>query len=147
MYAEASRPRLPSDTDFLVDACLAQVREVARLDDELVLPPLPVVVPVAILTKSDTCAEAFKRSVLPPTQLVPRSSLSASAATRAPAGKRPSRWPMALCGFIAGAAACAAFLASPAGHRPGVVRVTHSIQTHATSAAHSTAAFFTRLLA
>jgi hypothetical protein len=142
MYAEATRATFPSDTNLLVDACIARVREVARLDDKVVLPPLPVVPrqDVVIMTKEDTplATDATVRvsRSLAPTAIVSRPSATATA--------RPSRWPTALCGFIAGAAACAAFLASPVGHRPSVQRVTHSAHAHATNAVHATAAFFNR---
>ncbi len=137
------RSAFPSDTNLLVDACIARVREAAHLDEDVVLPllpPLPVVAPrrdVMIMTKSDTEAAgragAFvgKEAAHPrreaPTQGVP--------GRRSRSNATSSRWPMALCGFVAGAAACAALLASPLGHRPDVERVTRSARSHAADAA------------
>ena len=155
MHVEPLMPgrcAFPSDTNLLVDACIARVREAAFLDEDVVLPPLPVVAPrrdVIIMSKSDTeaagragAATATARRAArddakarrhEETRVVPRSSsLRASRAA--------SRWPMALCGFVAGAAACAAVLVSPIGHRPEVARVTVSAQSHASHAAHAVGA-------
>ena len=137
MYAEASRPSFPSDTNLFVDACVAQIREVARLESTVVLPPLPVVAPrrdVVIMTKAETPAVPCR----------PERELKATQLVARPSTAMPSRWPMAMCGFVAGAAACAAFLVSPVGHRPSVERATHAVRAHASHAAHATAAFFSR---
>lgn len=153
VHAEASsRPSFPSDTNLLVAACVARIRETARLDDDAVLPPLPVVMPrrgVVILTKSDMAGsavgttgqesgacgtragDALRRGrELAPTQRVSRPGAQGSA--------KRSRWALTLCGFVAGFAASAAFIASPLAHRPGVERVTHSARAHASHAAHAT---------
>ena len=87
MRAAISSPGFPSDTYELVDACIAQVRSAAHLDDESVLPPLP--------------------------KLAPRR---------------------------------AAFIASPAGHRPAVHQVTSAARGHATAAAHATRAWVSSIL-
>ena len=135
----------PSDTNLLVDACIARVREAARLDDDAVLPPLPVVTPrrpVVVLTKSDQAgiaASARARDAERTSRDKP-TTLSSARVSR----KRPSRFPMMICGFVAGAAACIAFLSSPAGHRPSVERARDAASAHASHAAHATASFFTR---
>ena len=58
-HATASSSGFPSDTNLLVDACIARVRETARLDDDAVLPPLPMVAPrrdVVIFRKEQIAA-------------------------------------------------------------------------------------------
>ena len=125
------------DTNRLVDACIARVRAEARLDDDAVLPPLPVVAPrrdVVILSKS--VGERGERSRDKPTVV--------SLSRQSKLSKRPSRFPMMICGFIAGAAACAALLASPVGHWPAVERATQTARAQASHAAHATASFFSR---
>lgn len=143
----------PSDTNLLVDACIARVRETARLDDDAVLPPLPKVAPrrdVVIFTREQTAGSAAasglarstpdatagdelgagaKRDAV--TQLVSRRS-----------GRRRSRWAIALCAVVASAFGTAAFLGSPAGRAPSVVRATTAARAHASAAAHATAALF-----
>lgn len=152
MQAPASHAGFPSDTNLLVDACIKRVREAARLDDDAVLPPLPVAMPrrdVVILTKDQIAGGSAGTS--------PGTEDGASGATRAGDDPRTSRanaatqvvsrrsvgtarWPLALCGFVAGAFACAAFLASPIGQRPDVKRVTHAAHVKAMDAGHGAAA-------
>jgi hypothetical protein len=142
------RCAFPSDTNLLVDACIARVREAAFLDEDVVLPPLPVVAPrrdVIVMTKSDT--EAAGRAGAA-TATAGRDDAKARRHEETRVVRNPrsrssragSRWPMAICGFVAGAAACAALLASPIGHRPEVVRVTVSARSHASHAAHAAGA-------
>lgn len=149
------RCAFPSDTNLLVDACIARAREAAFLDEEVVLPPLPVVAPrrdVIIMTRSDTEA-AGRAGAAPATagrvaHARDDSDAGRQEETRAVRGSRSSssgaraggRWPMALCGFVAGSAACAALLSSPIGHRPEVARVTVSARSHASHAAHAVGA-------
>jgi hypothetical protein len=59
--ARVSSYEFPSESSLLVDACIARVRELAQLDDEVRLPPLPRVAPrcdVVILTRNDTAGSA-----------------------------------------------------------------------------------------
>lgn len=156
-----ARCAFPSDTNLLVDACIARVREAAFLDEDVVLPPLPVVAPrrdVLVMTKSDTEAagragaatDAAGRSARArddanarrheETRRVRGSRSSSTSSLRSSGARASSRWPMAVCGFVAGAAACAALLASPIGHRPEVERVTVSARSHASHAAHAASA-------
>lgn len=141
-----------SETGLLVDACIAQVRETARLDDDAVLPPLPVVAPrreVVMLTKSAMAGSAAGAGVAESgapgatagdglrsdracatTQLVSRRSGWQAMA---------SRWALVVCAFVASAFASAAFLASPMGKKPVVVHVTEAARAHASHAVHAVA--------
>jgi hypothetical protein len=141
-----------SETGLLVDACIAQVRETARLDDDAVLPPLPVIAPrreVVMLSKSEVAGSAAGAGagesgasvatagdglrtdrVRATTRLVSRrSGLHAKA----------SRWALVVCAFVASAFASAAFLASPMGKKPAVVHATEAARAHASHAAHAVA--------
>ncbi len=141
-HAISSHSGFPSDTNLLVDACIARVRETARLDDDAVLPPLPRVAPrrdVVIFAKgamppaseAAVCSPAARTDV---TRLV----------SHCRAGHGRSRWAVALCALIAGAFGTAAFLASPVGHAPSVMHATSAARTRVKSAAHATAALFAR---
>ena len=129
----------PSDTHMLVESCIARVRVAARLDDDAVLPPLPQVTPrrdVVIFTKSQTEAAAASGSSATVLAVLP--------APPAPPQRRSGRWAFRLCALVAVAAASAAFLASPAGHRPGVERVTRAARLHVSNTAHATLALVSR---
>jgi hypothetical protein len=133
--ALSSHSGFPSDTNLLVDACIARVRATARLDDDAVLPPLPRVAPrqdVVIFKRERSGGSAAAASPAS-TQRVPRRS----------AGAR-SRWAVAFCALVASAFGTAAFLASPIGQAPPVLRATTAARAHASAAAHATAALFTR---
>ena len=130
MRAAISSAGFPSDTHLLVDACIARVRAAAHLDDDALLPPLPTLAPrrdVVIFTRSQTATAAAA---------VPAVAFAASPRS----ASRPGRWPVVLCAFIAGVAGGVAFLASPAGQRPAVQRVTHAVEVQATSVARATIA-------
>ena len=108
-------PVVESESNILIEACLAGVRKSAGLDDESVLPPLHELVPAAP----------------PPLRLVaPReiqnlpSAEAIVSATTPTVRTRPStprtlvqslRWPVFLCGFLGGIFAGAALMKSPAG--------------------------------
>ncbi|MEA2747962.1 MAG: hypothetical protein QOI41_2105 [Myxococcales bacterium] len=142
----------PSDTNMLVDACIARVRETARLDDDAVLPPLPRVAPrrdVVIFSKDQTAGSAAgsaARSTPVYETAVDewggRSDFTKLVSRRSGSGR--SRWALAFCAMVASAFGTAAFLASPAGHAPSVVRATSAARAQMSAAAHATAALFTR---
>ena len=141
-HAVSSHSGFPSDTNLLVDACIARVRETARLDDDAVLPPLPKVAPrrdVVMFRRGpataagDELGAGAKRGAV--TQLVSRRSR--------PSAPR-SRWAVALCALVATAFGTAAFLGSPAGRAPSVVRATDAARAHVGAAAHATVVLFAR---
>ena len=140
MRAAISSAGFPSDTHQLVDACIARVRSAANLGDERVLPPLPKLAPrrdVVVFTKSQTGVAA---AAAPAVRVV-------VAAASAPVARRPARrWPLFLCAFVASTAASAAFVVSPAGHRPAVQRATSSARAHATTAAHAARAWLSSVM-
>ncbi len=140
MRAAISSPGFPSDTYELVDACIAQVRSAAHLDDESVLPPLPKLAPrrdAVVFTKSQTGVIVAATGEAPHVHVTPTPVLAG----------RPTRpWPLFFCAFVAGVAGGAAFIASPAGHRPAVHQVTSAARGHATAAAHATRAWVSSIL-
>lgn len=168
MHAQASRPDFSSDTNILVETCLARVRETARLDDDAVLPPLPVVMPrrdVVMLTKKEMAGSAPRSGPLQNGQEsgacsagtgdalrggrhAPTQRVSRPGNLKVPTRSSRSWWALALCGFVAGGAASAAFFVSPVAQRPGVERVTRAARTHASHAAevtlNATGSFFKR---
>lgn len=154
-HAISSHSGFPSDTNLLVDACIARVRETARLDDDAVLPPLPRVAPrcdVVIFSKEQTAGSAGAKGLASSTPGATagdelgggasRSAITQLVSRRRGSGR--SRWAIALCAFVAGAFGTAAFLASPVGREPSVLRATSAARSHASAAAHATAALFTR---
>jgi hypothetical protein len=134
----------PSETGLLVDACIARVRELARLDEDVVLPPLPRVAPrrdVVILTKEDTAGSAAGS----PASRWPGASagdalgasLGLDVERISPRSARPRRTSRGA--LVALSFASAAFLVSPAGRTPAVARVTSSVRSHASDAVHAAA--------
>ncbi len=160
----------PSDTNLLVDACIATVRQAARLDDDAVLPPLPKIAPrrdVVIFTKGETAraARGTAHEIVDVTDIAvleedaeddaAASRASARATKRTKRTKRTtgSRWAVVLCALVAAAFGTAAFLGSPAGQgfakrhgRAGtaVRQATSSARAHASAAAQATVALFAR---
>lgn len=142
----------PSDTNMLVDACIARVRETARLDDDAVLPPLPRVAPrrdVVIFRKDQTAGSAAGSAARSTPEDATagderggRSDVTKLVSRRSGSGR--SRWALAFCAMVASAFGTAAFLASPAGHAPSVVRATSAARAQMSAAADATAALFTR---
>lgn len=140
----------PSDTNMLVDACIARVREAARLDDHPVIPmvlppPLPrkerrhdvIMVPASEIPNPErivaTRAARNAKTVMTGARLAVAST---------PAAARAIRWPVVLCALIAFAAATASFLASPVGKRPEVQRVTSAVAHRGANVFVATKAFF-----
>jgi len=123
------------DTNALVDHCIAQIRETARLDDHPVLPPPPAPMP-----RRDVVVFAPSALAIPsPTAIVKSAAAANDVASRAapaePRRKDPARWPVRLCALVAIASGAAAFLTSPIGHRPEVTRVTRLVRAEVVHAA------------
>ncbi len=149
MRARVSSCEFPSDSSLLVEACVARVRELARLDEDVVLPPLPRVAPrrdVVILTKKDTAGSAAGWPASEPPVASAGDALGASVelvvervSPRSDLSSRTSRAPLIVCALVAIGFASAALLTSPAGKAPGVVRFTSSVRVHARHAAQAVA--------
>jgi hypothetical protein len=147
-----------SSTHLLIDECIANVRQTARLDDDAVLPPLPVVAPrrdVVILTKVHAAGSAASSAASSTPDETAGDVVGVQPSSRRLEGThrvsrrsgpddRASRWALVLCAVVAGSFATASFLASPAGHKPSVVRVRDGARSRASHAVHATAALFTR---
>lgn len=127
-----------SGSHLVVEACLARIRIDARLDEEPVLAPLEVVV----VTKTPLPFPGVHTA--PVSQVMPRSApesvqlgvespaptADTFAAECIPRAKRRRgctarivqrvRWPVLLCGFLAGTFGGVALMKSPVGHRPAV---------------------------
>jgi hypothetical protein len=105
---------LPSDSQILVDACVARVREAARLDDEPVLPPPPSSGPreIVVLSSADLVDLPSARSIA---EAAGRANAKEGVAVRPRSAARVRRWPVALCGLVAFAAAFASWATSPPG--------------------------------
>lgn len=129
-------PNLESES-FMIDACLARVRVDARLDEEPVLPPLETILPNRVFVHARTehlpSADAIVKSVWsrrPGTPVadsgeIPAAPPSSSTTTERTTQARRRRWPVLLCGFVAGLFGGVALMKSPVGRQPVVQ---HSVQ-------------------
>jgi hypothetical protein len=124
-----------SETGIFIQKALEQVREVACLDLEPVLPPAPPPLPRRRVANFE------------PLPLTPMAAIAEITGKPLESGVRPvvrknaqletvhvrrrtfARWPLFLCAFVAAGFAGAAFVSSPLGHKPAVERVTSSIRS------------------
>jgi hypothetical protein len=143
-----------TETSILVRDAIAKVREVAKLDDKVVLPPLPADAPrtarvvfakneLSFPTPHTLAREAAAANDVD----VAASGVVAIAAPgvaraalvdtqRTPRAARTSRWPLVLCALVAVASGTASFLASPiAAKDPSVKRAVASVEQTATATA------------
>jgi hypothetical protein len=148
-------PNVDSESRILIDSCLASVRADARLDDEPVLPSLHT------LTKERTrivldgarqvpSADAIVKSLWRvKTSSLPMPGDSSSvpiARSNVPTAPRSivqrMRWPVFLCGFLAGVFGGVAVMKSPIGHSAPISRVVKATQHQlgTTLSSHSTSA-------
>lgn len=118
MRGRVSSCEFPSETGLLVDACIARVRELAQLDEVVVLPPLPHITPrrgVVILTKEDTARGLAGSPATHPPGASAGDALGASRGlvveriSPRSAPRRSSHVALFLCVFVASAFASAAF--------------------------------------
>lgn len=107
-------PVVESESNILIEACLAGVRRDAGLDEEPVLPSLRSVLPPSAPVRRAAPAEipSLAHASVGATTVRTRS------VTRAVA--RSMRWPVLLCGFVGGTFAGAALMKSPAGETPAL---------------------------
>jgi hypothetical protein len=143
-------PTGESESHLLIDACLRGVREEARLDDDPVLPPLSsirrneMVKPIEVPSPSTGSSETSTRSVwrrsevsLPDLTTMTPLPLSRASADEETVTRRPRslaqrmRWPVFLCGFVAGIFGGIALMKSPVGRRPAVQHVVKATQRQA----------------
>ena len=109
-------PVVESESNILIEACLAAVRQNAGLDDESVLPPLDDLLspplPLRLVAPPELqnlpSAEMIVRAAIP--------TVRTRSMTRTIA--RTIRWPVLLCGFMGGIFAGAGLMKSPAGEQP-----------------------------
>jgi hypothetical protein len=132
----------------LIEACLASVRDSAGLDDESVLPslrsivrPSSVRVRVAAQTQQLPSADAIVKSVwavhraaVPtPHESIAPAPVTSSRSTKRSLGSR-LRWPVFLCGFVAGIFGGVAIMKSPLGHARPVIKTVTFAKNQATHA-------------
>jgi len=132
-----------SDSRILIEACLARVRKDAGLDAEPVLPPLDVLLGETKPPRPRLLVSPSARQ-LPTAEAIAKASVRSGAATTAKTDRndaktgsmpRRMRWPVVLCGFIAGVFGGAAMMKSPIGQRPAVQHVVKKVQHHVEIAA------------
>jgi hypothetical protein len=126
---------LPSDSQILVDACVARVREAARLDDEPVLPPPPSSAPreIVVLSSADLVDLPSARSIA---EVAGRANAKeGGVAVRPRSAARAQRWPVVLCGLVAFAAAFASWATSPPG-KPSFERAAQATRGEVARAAY-----------
>jgi hypothetical protein len=145
-----------SESRILIDACLARVRADAGLDNDPVLPPLELIVDkpttrfvvsasahnlptaeaiVTSMARGDASPKALgSTEAADPPKLgnvsVETTPVTARAAARVRSIERRMRWPVFLCGFVAGMFGGVALMKSPVGQTPAVQRTIHKARTH-----------------
>lgn len=136
-----------SETGILIRDAIACVREVARLDDKVVLPPLPVLAPrtTRVAFPKDALPKAANDVAIatPPSVVVvdrpapaPTAPRAALVDTQRTSRRARSRYPIVLCALVALASGVASFLASPYAHRdPTVQKATATVEQKVTAAA------------
>ncbi len=133
-----------SETGILIRDAIACVREVARLDDKVVLPPLPAASPRTtrvVFSKNDLPRVANDVAMPTPSeQKIAAPEATASRAALVETQRTPlrarSRFPIVLCALVALASGVASFLASPyAQKHPDVQKATASLEQKAHAAA------------
>jgi len=129
-------PVVESESNLLIEACLAGVRENAGLDDESVLPPLLALLPASPPPPLAPPAEvpSLPREEARASVLVP--TVRTRAVTRAVA--RSVRWPVLLCGFVGGIFAGAALMKSPVGETSALQHVAKVGRVQVARAWHAT---------
>lgn len=123
-----------SETGLFIEDALKRAREVARLDDDPVLPPLPVTMPRSKVVRIATKDMPWKPAPSSTSVATPVSGI------RPKAQRRSARWPLAVCAFVASIFAGAAFMSSPLGARPEVRRVVEVSKAKTMNAVHTVAA-------
>lgn len=132
-----------SETGILIRDAIACVREVARLDDKVVLPPLPALSPrtTRVAFPKDALPKAANDIAVPtPSSVVvspPRRESPPTVLTTQRVRRRSSsRFPIVLCALVAIASGVASYLASPYAHRqPAVQKAVASVEHQAAAAA------------
>jgi hypothetical protein len=128
-----------SETGLFIENALKGVREGARLDDDPVLPPLPVVSPRSKVVR--LAREEIPWKIAPPA-ITAKPTVSIRVQKKP---KRSARWPLLLCGFVASVFAGAAFMASPLGARPEVRHAVSVSKAKTSQAAHAVSAIASRV--
>lgn len=130
-----------SETGILIRDAIACVRAVARLEDKVVLPPLPALAPRTnrvVFEKNDLARAANDVTVpTPASAIVDAPPLSDTHRTRRPAPRSSSRLPLTLCAFIAIASAVASYVVSPMATRQPAVKKATAYVVHEASAARA----------
>ena len=133
-----------SETGILILDAIACCRTVAKLEDKVVLPPLPATAPRTNRVAFDkTSLARAANDVTVPTPLPPPEAkvvvvtppLSDTHRTRRLAARSPSRFPLALCAVIAIASAVASYVVSPMASRQPAVKKATTYLVHEASAA------------
>lgn len=158
-------PTAESESSLLVDACLARVRQDAGLDDDPVLPPLHALIGSRAPASVRRFVVGQSAHNLPSAEAIVKSAAAAAISAAPPAlpttaGAKEERartttvitpethakktlaqrmrWPVFLCGFVAGTFGGIAVMKSPVGQRPAVQHVMKTARHHL-GAAYATA--------
>lgn len=154
-----------SDSQLLVDTCLARLRVDARLDDEPILPTIDVLPDVSYdfdvdddddddFIEVDTCdlvvVECKSVRDLPSAASIVRESVKANQRERQvptlrrvrtaqeAARVKHARWPVVLCALVATYCGLTAFIKSPLGAKPEVQHVVKVSRGHIANAIQTT---------
>ena len=143
-----------SDSRILIEACLARVRQEAGLDVEPVLPPLDALLGKSDAPPRDRVVVSPSAQQLPSAEAIVKASVRPAAVTTAKIDRpdttktlaRRLRWPVLLCGFVAGISGGVAIMKSPVGQKPAVQHVVKKVQSHVEGAYAVTVATTSRLV-
>ena len=117
-------PVVESESNILIEACLAGVLRSAGRDDEDVLPPLRELLPASPAPPGPVAPRAIREQPSAETSV---SATSPTVRTRRSPPRtlvQSMRWPVFLCGFLGGIFGGAALMKSPAGAH--VARALHA---------------------
>jgi len=133
-----------SESHLIIEAALASVRKNAGLDEERVLPPLEVLAPkpppfrvvMSPAAQQLPSAEAIVRDVVTANSsanvpVVRATTLTVRTSSSTKTMAQRLRWPVFLCGLVAGIFGSAAVMKSPVGQKPAVRQVVAKVQSSA----------------
>ena len=141
-----------SDSHQLVEACLAQLRIDARLDDDPVLPTIEVLPEEEIIDVDASEVELVivneSARELPSAASIVRESVRANQTQKdvptirrmkaAVPVRKIARWPVLLCAVVATYCGATAFMKSPLGAKPEVQHAVKVARSHVAGALHTT---------
>jgi hypothetical protein len=143
---------LKSDSQWLVDSCLARLRVDARLDDDPILPTIDLL-PSDLLEDDDFIEVDASELVIDCPSIVHESLRTNTPSQKevptlrrlraSTASVKVARWPVVLCALVATYFGTIAFIRSPLGAKPEVQQVVKASRGHLSGLIRSTRSLVT----